>query len=58
MSNMASAFSDNFLGYSPKWYERSIICFLILNPILLYTVGPFITGWVLMAQFIFTLAMA
>ncbi|HEB72112.1 MAG TPA: sodium/proton antiporter NhaB [Nitrospirae bacterium] len=58
MKNMASAFSDNFLGYSPQWYERSIIFFLILNPILLYTAGPFITGWVLMAQFIFTLAMA
>ena len=58
MRNLASAFSDNFLGYSPQWYERSIIAFLVINPILLYTVGPFITGWVLMAQFIFTLAMA
>ncbi|MGK7345574.1 MAG: sodium/proton antiporter NhaB [Candidatus Nitrospinota bacterium M3_3B_026] len=58
MKSLISAFSDNFMGYSPWWYERLIQAFLIVNPILLYTAGPFITGWVLMAQFIFTLAMA
>lgn len=58
MKNLASAFADNFLGYSPKWYERSILAFLVINPILLEVAGPFITGWVLMAEFIFTLAMA
>ena len=48
----------NFLGQSPEWYKLSIIAFLILNPILLATVGPFVTGWILILEFIFTLAMA
>jgi len=52
------AFFRNFLGSAPTWYKQTIILFLIINPILFYTVSPFITGWVLIAEFIFTLAMA
>jgi len=52
------AFWHNFLGPSPIWYKQAIIGFLVLNPILLMTVGPFITGWVLIGEFIFTLALA
>ena len=48
----------NFLGHSPQWYKLTIIGFLILNPILFITVGPFIAGWALVLEFIFTLAMA
>jgi NhaB family Na+:H+ antiporter len=50
--------AKNFLGNAPGWYKKILIGFLILNPILMFTVGPFITGWVLIAEFIFTLAMA
>ena len=53
----AEAFRKNFLGNSPDWYKLTIIAFLIMNPIVaLY--DPFIAGWVLIIQFIFTLAMA
>lgn len=55
---MTQAFTQNFLGQSPGWYKQTIIAFLILNPILLYIAGPFITGWVLILEFIFTLALA
>lgn len=48
----------NFLGNSPIWYKQAIIGFLLLNPILLITVGPFFTGWALIGEFIFTLALA
>jgi len=48
----------NFLGQSPDWYKMTIIGFLVLNPILVLTVGPFVAGWVLVLEFIFTLAMA
>lgn len=48
----------NFLGNSPAWYKMTILGFLILNPILLLTFGPFIAGWILVLEFIFTLAMA
>ncbi|EED32974.1 excinuclease ABC, C subunit [gamma proteobacterium NOR5-3] len=54
----AQAFWHNFLGPSPGWYKKAIIGFLLINPVLLYTVGPFATGWVLIGEFIFTLALA
>lgn len=47
-----------FLGNSPKWFKQTMIGFLILNVILCYTVGPTITAWVFIGEFIFTLAMA
>jgi NhaB family Na+:H+ antiporter len=53
-----NAFGQNFLDHAPRWYKGIIIGFLILNPCLLYTVGPFVTGWCLILEFIFTLAMA
>ena len=52
------AFTRNFLGNAPTWYKLTILLFLIANPILLNVYGPFITGWVLIGEFIFTLAMA
>lgn len=55
---LAHAVSNLFLGNAPVWYKLTIIGFLILNPILLFTAGPFIAGWVLIGEFIFTLAMA
>ena len=54
---LAEAFRKNFLGNSPDWYKTTIIGFLILNPIL-FIFNPFIAGWVLVIEFIFTLAMA
>ncbi len=52
------AFAGNFLGNAPLWYKLTILAFLVINPILLDAYGPFIAGWVLIAEFIFTLAMA
>jgi len=57
-SGFGRAFTENFLGEAPDWYKLAIVLFLIANPILLYTAGPFLTGWILIAEFIFTLAMA
>tara|TARA_R110002049_G_scaffold48430_6_gene139614 strand:- start:8786 stop:10285 length:1500 start_codon:yes stop_codon:yes gene_type:complete len=54
---MADAFRANFLGNSPTWYKLTIIAFLLVNPILVW-VNPFLAGWVLVIEFIFTLAMA
>ncbi|MCL4129805.1 UNVERIFIED_CONTAM: hypothetical protein GTU68_048920 [Idotea baltica] len=53
-----SSFRDNFLGNSAAWYKNTIIAFLIINPILWFSGFHFLTGWVLVAEFIFTLAMA
>ena len=54
---LAEAFRKNFLGNSPDWYKTTIIGFLIINPIL-FQIHPFLAGWVLVLEFIFTLAMA
>ena len=53
-----NAFWTNFLGNAPEWYKMLIVGFLIVNPIALTVTGPFVTGWMLIGQFIFTLAMA
>ncbi len=55
---MPQAFLANFLGNAPDWYKQAIIAFLVFNPILLYIAGPYIAGWVIVIEFIFTLAMA
>lgn len=57
-STYGQAFLKSFLGPSPDWYKLTIVGFLILNPILFFFVDPFVAGWVLIVEFIFTLAMA
>ncbi|PKF78388.1 sodium/proton antiporter [Vibrio sp. vnigr-6D03] len=56
--SLGNAFIKNFLGKAPDWYKLAIIAFLIINPIVFYFVDPFIAGWMLIIEFIFTLAMA
>ncbi len=59
MSNVSSnPYWSNFLGQAPDWYKYAIVGFLLINPVLLHTLGPFITGWILILEFIFTLALA
>ena len=58
---LTQSFVHNFMGHSPTWYKKTIIAFLVMNPILLLLLGeqgPFIVGWLLIGQFILTLAMA
>ncbi len=57
-STFTGAFTRNFLGSAPQWYKLAIVTFLIVNPSALYLAGPFVTGWLLLAEFLFTLAMA
>lgn len=56
--SLGSGFVANFLGNAPEWYKLTILFFLLLNPALLIFVGPVAAGWALIAEFIFTLAMA
>lgn len=56
-SSMLFAIKSNFLGNAPDWYKNTILSFLVLNPIL-YNIDPFTAGWILIVEFIFTLAMA
>ena len=60
---MYSAVFNNFLGHAPTWYKQTILAFLVINPILYLICISFdmpagiILGWVILAEFIFTLAM-
>ncbi|MEO8444927.1 MAG: sodium/proton antiporter NhaB [Gammaproteobacteria bacterium] len=56
--SLGRALAGNFLGHSPDWYKLTVLGFLLLNPILVLTTGPFVAGWVIVAEFIFVLAMA
>ncbi len=47
-----------FLGNSPKWFKMTMIAFLILNVVFYFILGPAITAWIFIGEFIFTLAMA
>ncbi len=53
-----SALVKNFLGTSPDWYKLAIISFLVINPLVFFLISPFVAGWLLVIEFIFTLAMA
>jgi NhaB family Na+:H+ antiporter len=58
---LAHAFARNFLGHAPDWYKLTIVAFLVLNPLVMFfggVGGPVIAGWLLLLEFIFTLAMA
>ena len=58
MNNYLQAFIKNFLGASPDWYKLIILFFLLLNPVVFFFISPFVAGWLLVAEFIFTLGMA
>lgn len=47
-----------FLGSSPRWFKMAMIAFLIFNVISYYVLGPMVTAWLFIGEFIFTLAMA
>ena len=53
-----AAYWTNFLGEAPPWYKWTIVGFLVVNPVLYLLFGGYYAGWVLVLQFIFTLAMA
>ena len=53
----AKSFVGNFLGAAPSWYKLCLVVFLVINPLVM-SVNPFAAGWLLIGEFIFTLAMA
>ena len=56
-TSLINAFWHNFLGPCSNWYKQTIIAFLLINPVIV-AIDPFVAGWVLILEFIFTLAMA
>ncbi|MEO6698313.1 MAG: sodium/proton antiporter NhaB [Paraperlucidibaca sp.] len=56
--SFAHALMRNFLGHSPMWFKWTLLAFLAINPLCMWLLGGYITGWIIVAEFIFTLAMA
>lgn len=57
ITSLSRAIGENFLGQSATWYKQLIIAFLVINPIV-FAISPFVAGWLLIIEFILTLAMA
>ncbi len=58
MTTPSQAAWSLFLGHAPGWYKRTVLAFLLVNPLLLVAFGPAALAAIILAQFIFTLAMA
>ena len=43
----STALARNFLGGAPRWYKLAIMAFLVVNPLVLFAIGPFVAGWLL-----------
>lgn len=50
--------AESFLGRTPAWYKATVAGALVLNVLVFLVVGPLATGWLILAEFIVTLAMA
>jgi NhaB family Na+:H+ antiporter len=57
ITSLSRALGENFLGQSATWYKQLILAFLVINPIV-FAINPFVAGWLLIIEFILTLAMA
>ncbi len=57
-NSVFNSYRENFLGSSADWYKNTILVFLIINPIVWFSGFHFVAGWMLVGEFIFTLAMA
>jgi NhaB family Na+:H+ antiporter len=55
---MLKILANNFLGKTPPWYKLTLLAFLALNPLVFHFVSPFAAGWLLLTEFVFTLALA
>lgn len=55
--NASSPF-DMFLGHTPNWYKKSVLAALVLNVVFYFVLGPLVTSWIILFEFIGTLAMA
>ncbi|MDX2225373.1 MAG: hypothetical protein SFV21_21640 [Rhodospirillaceae bacterium] len=58
VQRLAVAFWHNFLGEAPGWYKATIVAFFVVNFAALPLIGPKLTAWLILAQFLFTLAFA
>ena len=54
----SGTFMEMFLGPTPMWYKKAVIAALVINVPLFFILGSLATSWIILFEFIFTLAMA
>ncbi len=52
------SFIAMFMGHSPLWYKQGVLAALALNVVFYFVLGPLVTSWIILFEFICTLAMA
>jgi Na+:H+ antiporter, NhaB family len=57
-THQSGSFMELFLGPTPLWYKQAVIAALVLNVPAYFILGPLVTSWIILFEFIFTLAMA
>ena len=57
-THQQASLMELFLGPTPMWYKQAVIAALVLNVPAYFILGPLVTSWIILFEFIFTLAMA
>jgi NhaB family Na+:H+ antiporter len=57
-THQSGSFMELFLGPTPLWYKQAVIAALVFNVPAYFILGPLVTSWIILFEFIFTLAMA
>lgn len=47
-----------FMGHTPVWYKQAVLAALVINVVFCFVLGSLVTSWIILFEFIFTLAMA
>jgi NhaB family Na+:H+ antiporter len=55
---MLQTIVKHFLGKTPTWYKYTVLGFLVINPLVFFLISPYVAGWLILLEFIFTLALA
>lgn len=62
MSSAAHHYPDSplamFLGHTPLWYKKAVLAALVMNVVFYFALGALTTSWIILFEFIFTLAMS
>lgn len=53
-----SSVMEMFLGETPMWYKQAVLAALVLNVLFYFVLGPLVTSWIILLEFIGTLAMS
>ena len=51
-THQQASFMELFLGPTPMWYKQAVIAALVLNVPAYFILGPLVTSWIILFEFI------